>query len=130
MSPGFRISLPFFIIFFCAICLLATGLLLGVPKTKGALGTLRLLCVIAATLWLVCLVVLLAIQSWAGGSPELGKINGSHYYLGAHGRFTEVSRGLYNGLVQAWRYERMAGLVLILLSPIILGPALWKRLRS
>jgi hypothetical protein len=75
---------------------------------------------LASALFLVYMFLLLVIETLSGGSPELGKIEGNHYFLAEHGRFTEVTSSLYFGLSNALRFERYAGLLLVGLLPILL----------
>jgi hypothetical protein len=44
-----------------------------------------------------------------GGDPGIGKVVDGHYFVGNHGRFTEVSEGTFRGLLL---YQHVSGYVL------------------
>jgi len=53
-----------------------------------------------------------------GGDALNGKIESGRFYLGDHGKYNEVTEGVY-------RYSRLHDLSLIITHPAAIGSALW-----
>ena len=51
--------------------------------------------IIVGLAWVGTAILFLAFSMIAGGAAVTGKIVAGHYYLGGHGNYPEVSRGVY-----------------------------------
>ena len=77
----------------------------------------------------VCLAVLnifafLIHDALIGGSAGIGKVEGQKYFVGSHGRYTEVSRAAYRF---SWWHEASAVGMFLIMIPIVLDMNLSKR---